>query len=1703
MENPSPKEHIDKIRRNKFSIGGTENPLILDLHEAVKNLSAELYAKDVHFLMELIQNAEDNQYDEGVDPKLQFIITSKDITATRAPATLLILNNEKGFSPKNIESICSVGRSTKKGNRRSGYIGEKGIGFKSVFLITATPYIFSNGYQIRFNEGPCPHCGLGYIVPEWVDDNPTLEDLKQLCGEGDSLPTTIFVLPLKPDKVEPVKQQLSIIHPEVLLFLSKIKQLSVKEDNEDPRLNTVTAIAISSEIDLLRRKNMNAESYLLHLSAEENEDPEKECTYYMWRQRFPVKPENRVERRMDVEEWVVTLAFPNQERLNRGRSSPGIYAFLPTEMVTNFPFIMQADFVLASSRETILLDNKWNQGILNCVVFAFMDAFKSLVISPDDAPVSSLTRFFQFLPVNESSYQELNDVRDKIKAIVVEESIVPSETYSKQKHFYKPCEVGRLLPAFWDILTKAREQGVHLGNLSSHGSYILSSSLDQVQYNHILDFLGVKQVNNEWYAKCIQSSNLVMGVSEVVYLQLLLFVAENWGSSIWFSNMKSIPLIKYVGSGGTLSYFTPDNCRKNYSSVKILLADPDESCPISSWLISWNKEFSCPGNHYFMPEITQKEIHKFSQKQILLGCLQKEINIEVLSAHDYANLICHSISNDCHLALAYSHFLYHSFSKRYLLKWQVDDLCKSMPLVDNYGCVSTGKQGVLVPAKESKWADLIGCNPWRNEGYVELKEDYLHSRFYADQYTNQKQLIGFLKTHVGACDIPDISPPNAGFSSLNNPLTKENAFLLLDWIRNLKYRGILPERFLKSIREGSWLKVTIDGYRPPSNSFLIDSTLGNLLQNGSVLVDIPLVDKIFYGNKLGEYKEELKTIGVMFSSKEACAFIGNELMSRAASFTLSRGQVVSILEFIRYLRQNYFPSDEFVSSVKNGRWLKTYCGYKSPVGAILYDSEWETASQISNLPFIDKSYYGEEIYRFKEELQLLGVMVGFSGRYQLVIDHVKSPSSSINFTAEAIILILESMLFSNASDKLVSALQGSNCLMTTMGFRAPRDCYLSDAVWGCILEVFNSFPVIDHKFYGGKITNYKNELKRMGVVVDFEDAIKKFGVIFKQKASQKTFTKQHVESFLSCYRQLKKAEIPLPLEFRTILGTAEWLRTRLGAYKPPKDCILFGPEWESLSAITCLPFIADSENFYGKGIHEYKKELKNMGVAIEVEDGLKLISAGLRFPSNSSSITPENVFSLLKCIRLMQERHQLFDDDFEKQLSRKWLKTKVGYETPKRCLLFDSRWKLEPMDGPFIDETFYGPKIASCKKELIAIGVIDDCLKGRSVMASYLGYHSELSTIVRIYRYLNEYGWIPEKETDIRKMIWIPNGDRNGELVNPEDCVIHDKDNLFSSKFNVLESYYEKKLLPFFSSALGVRSNPQVDDYIELWKEWENSVEQFSHDKCCKFWSFILQHKSQKTKEMLSKSLMKLPVTSDSNGILLSDKSDVFVADNLYLKNLFEKEGVFVWYPQPSLPSLDRHQLLGIYKEIGVCTISESVQNEESFQLDGADFKEVEPSSIFIGKGLVKLILGFLACSSLKMEAEKRHKAVQGLVGLKVYEMTEPINVSYNLSLSSGRTITKKANRMMRWERSKLFIQKMHLETGNASMIKYATYFSEAISVGILCENDDHVGALSELIKLGVLLKFNEEAIGFLMESKDLQIFLEDEEFLNEAFPSK
>src|SRR4051794_24453067 len=120
----TPQEVIERIRRKEYLYGvemsaeaaeGAEN-MRVNLNNALKTLSEDLYSKDTHFVLELVQNADDNEYKVGAEPEISFRLS---------PGRLLVENNELGFAERNVVAICRVGQSTKKGQKRSGYIGEK------------------------------------------------------------------------------------------------------------------------------------------------------------------------------------------------------------------------------------------------------------------------------------------------------------------------------------------------------------------------------------------------------------------------------------------------------------------------------------------------------------------------------------------------------------------------------------------------------------------------------------------------------------------------------------------------------------------------------------------------------------------------------------------------------------------------------------------------------------------------------------------------------------------------------------------------------------------------------------------------------------------------------------------------------------------------------------------------------------------------------------------------------------------------------------------------------------------------------------------------------------------------------------------------------------------------------------------------------------------------------------------------------------------------------------------------------------------------------------------------------------------------------------------------------------------------------------------------------------------------------------------
>ena len=342
-----PRAHIERIRKDFQASKRVKD----SLNNSIQALAHDLYSKETHFIFELIQNAEDNTYKE-TEPSLCFRLVKTDPTNTQnAVGALIIQNNETGFTPDNVDAICAVGKTTKSKIR--GYIGEKGIGFKSVFRITTIPHIFSNGYQFCFPEKD-EETGLGYIVPRWVNSN--------LPAIG---PTqTTIVLPLdKPDfGYEIIEEMLRDIEPETILFLSKLKEIQIITESGD-------------DLSILKDDTKNPKIQLL-IEGQKQGKSYSEVDEFLMYTKSVDKPANiNHEKRIDIDKRDVSIVFA----IGENKESVGkIFAYLPVRSDTGLPFLINADFILPSSREEIRGKVPWNQWLMGCVANLLSEALPRL-----------------------------------------------------------------------------------------------------------------------------------------------------------------------------------------------------------------------------------------------------------------------------------------------------------------------------------------------------------------------------------------------------------------------------------------------------------------------------------------------------------------------------------------------------------------------------------------------------------------------------------------------------------------------------------------------------------------------------------------------------------------------------------------------------------------------------------------------------------------------------------------------------------------------------------------------------------------------------------------------------------------------------------------------------------------------------------------------------------------------------------------------------------------------------------------------------------------------------------------------------------------------------------------------------------------------------------------------------------------------------
>jgi len=279
--------------------------------EGVSNLVANLYSDPSHFIFELLQNAEDayhkNDTYKGVK-KVVFELSEQGIS---------IYHNGKPFDETDLKLISSLANIDNVKKEDVNQIGKFGIGFKSVFSITDTPYIYSsNGYNFKLRD---------YLVLEEVSP-PTTHDF-----------TTKFYLPLISGKYEVVKDGLEKLDALSLLFLDQISLIEINIQGQEP-----VNILKKTEEDNQCRIEINDEQHEFILFSSpitiDNKKTKVKLSYFL--KNGTIAPFSIFRK-------------------------PSLFVYFGTNEKTELEILLHGPFGTTPSREKVLLDEKSDIGKQN------------------------------------------------------------------------------------------------------------------------------------------------------------------------------------------------------------------------------------------------------------------------------------------------------------------------------------------------------------------------------------------------------------------------------------------------------------------------------------------------------------------------------------------------------------------------------------------------------------------------------------------------------------------------------------------------------------------------------------------------------------------------------------------------------------------------------------------------------------------------------------------------------------------------------------------------------------------------------------------------------------------------------------------------------------------------------------------------------------------------------------------------------------------------------------------------------------------------------------------------------------------------------------------------------------------------------------------------------------------------------------------
>ena len=301
-----------------------------------------LYSNNLRFIFELIQNVDDCEF---LNPNDHILDIHFDFNNDR----IILRYNEKGFTPFNVFAITGIAEAAKNVSSGKNEIGEKGIGFKSVFGVTNTVLIRSGWFSFELHKE-------NFTIPVANYKN------NEYC-EGTEM--TLFVPGGKARLIyDEIKKQYcnkdALFSKNPLLFLNKLTSLKMYYDGFRTMEFHVTRSENESNSTFYKEENIHL-SVNLHdyqNGIERNVVDEICCARYSYEVLFSQEAcKSRYGYNTKVgsnggKKMVLQAVFPYTEYLD-SIGNGALYSFLPTQLKFNVPIVCHVPFKLDASREFV------------------------------------------------------------------------------------------------------------------------------------------------------------------------------------------------------------------------------------------------------------------------------------------------------------------------------------------------------------------------------------------------------------------------------------------------------------------------------------------------------------------------------------------------------------------------------------------------------------------------------------------------------------------------------------------------------------------------------------------------------------------------------------------------------------------------------------------------------------------------------------------------------------------------------------------------------------------------------------------------------------------------------------------------------------------------------------------------------------------------------------------------------------------------------------------------------------------------------------------------------------------------------------------------------------------------------------------------------------------------------------------------------